>query len=399
MKKILNILKLEVLIRRISLRKYTLFISTFLLMSLIFSGIGFAIQRSIQGLLTEELRHSAVNTAIAAAAFIEADLAPYEALWEKDSYESGSYDAVYYQKMQRILRQIRKETNVAFIYTMKKVSEDTVLYLLDGEDPESAFFSPIGTTEKMDPYQRSVLEGHGAESTGMLHWEGWGEFLTGNAPIRSVDGEVLGFVGVDISTETVIGLMKRVDLLIRLVAVFLILLSTIYTFKILEDRFKAYHEDYLTKLYNRRHHDRQLEMQIRKARKKGGRLSVMMIDVDHFKSINDDHGHEAGDRMLRYVADVIRRNLSITDVCSRIGGDEFNIILPGATLSDAEKVAARILEALEAPQGDLRVSVSIGAAAWQEAMDPAMLSEAADRAMYEAKRAGRNQFQGIEQYL
>lgn len=398
MKRSLKTPRPEFLHRRISARRITLLISTFLLMSLIFSGIGFAIQRSIQQLLTEELRHSALNTAIAASAFIEADLAPYEALWEKDSYETGDYDALYYQKMQTILRDIRKETNVAFIYTMKKAAEEKVMYLLDGEDPESALFSPIGTLEKMDPYQKSVLDGKGPGSTGMLFWEGWGEFITGNAPIRSDDGRILGFVGVDIGTATVTALMSRVDLVIRLVAVLMILLSTLYTYRIVEDRFKAYHEDYLTKLYNRRHHDRQLEMQIRKVRKKGGFLSVMMIDVDHFKNINDDHGHETGDRMLRYVADVIRRNLSITDVCSRIGGDEFNVILPGVSLEETKKAAAGILKELEFQQGDLKVSVSIGAAQWKENMDRSMLTEAADQAMYEAKRAGRNQVYVLEEF-
>ncbi|MFH5836245.1 diguanylate cyclase [Proteiniclasticum sp. C24MP] len=389
---------MEPLFSLLSSRKYTIFLSILLLMMMIFSGIGLVIHRSVQGLLVEELRYTAVNTAVTAASFIEADIEPYVALTEADGYEEGAYDAHYHENMQRIFREIRKETNVAFIYTMKRVSEDTVQYLLDGEDPESDLFSPLGTTEEIDAYQKEVFSGKGTVSTEMLLWEGWGKYITGHAPIKDQNEKVIGFVGVDIGTMTVWNLMRRVDKVITAVAFFIILLVTVYTYKIIEDRSNAYNEDYLTKLYSRRHHDRQLEVHIRKVRRRGGELSVMMIDVDDFKKINDYYGHEAGDRMLKYVAGVIRKNLRKTDISSRIGGDEFNIILPGTSLEDTRKVAARILSELEERQDELKVSVSIGVAKWEESMDSSVLTKTADQAMYKAKESGRNQVQVIQEY-
>ncbi|MBO1266036.1 GGDEF domain-containing protein [Proteiniclasticum sp. SCR006] len=377
-------------------KKHITFLSILLLVTMIFSGIGLIIHRSVQGLLLEELRYTATNTAVTAAAFIEEDISPYVALTQVENYEEGDYDVYYYERMQRIFREIRRGTNVDFIYTMKQLSENTVLYLLDGEDPASDLFSPIGSTEKMDSYQKDVLTDNKIISTDMILWEGWGKYITGHAPIRDQMGRVIGFVGVDIGTMTVRNLMRKVDQVISVVALFIILLVTFYSYKIIEDRSNAYNEDYLTKLYTRRHHDRQLEMHIRKVRKKGGELSVMMIDVDDFKKINDQYGHEAGDRMLRYVAGVIRKNLRKTDISSRIGGDEFNIILPGTSLEDAGEVATRILSELEGGKESVKVSVSIGVAKWEKTMDASILTNIADQAMYKAKESGRNQVQMIQ---
>lgn len=380
----------------ITARKYTTFISVLILVTVIFSSIGLFIHRSIQNLLIEELRYSAENTAVTAASFIEADIAPYEELTRVERYEKGSFDEAYYEKMQNILRDIRKETNIGFIYTMKQVSEDTMMYLLDGEEPSSEHFSPIGEVEKLDAYQKEALSGNGPSSSKMVHWEGWGKFISGNAPIRGEDGQILGLVGVDIGTSTVEALMRRADRIILTVAFLIILIITVSTYKIIEDLSTAYNVDYLTKLYSRRHHDRQLEVHVRRAKKRGSALSIMMIDVDNFKNINDFHGHETGDQMLRYVAEVIRRNLRKTDISSRIGGDEFNIILPGTSLEDTKKVATRILSELEENEEGLKISVSIGAAKWEDTMDSSLLTKTADEAMYKAKESGRNQVQVIQ---
>ena len=386
---------MEPLFSTISSRKQTIFLTILLLVMLVFSGIGILIHRSVQRLLIEDLRYATLNTAVTAASFIGGEIEPYEAFTEAEAYTEGFYDADYYNKMQKIFRKIKIETNLGFIYTMKKVSEDTVMYLLDGEDPESAQFSPLGSTEKMDYYMKEVFSEKRPVSTNLIRWEGWGDYITGLAPIIGKNENIIGFVGVDIGTDTIVMMMDRVDRVILVVAFFMIILVTFYTYKIIEDRSTAYNEDYLTKLYSRRHHDRQLEMHIKKLNRKGGELSIMMIDVDDLKTINDFYGHEAGDKMLKYVAGVIGNNLRKTDISSRIGGDEFNIILPGTSLEDAKKVASRIISDLESRQDDLKVSVSIGVAKWEKSMNSSMLTKTADQAMYKAKQSGRNQVQVV----
>lgn len=386
---------MEPLFSTISSRKYKVFLTILILVTMVFSGIGILIHRSVQRLLIENLSYASLDTAVTAASFIEGEIEPYEAFSEVETYTEGFYDADYYNKMQKIFRKIKEETNLGFIYTMKKVSDETVMYLLDGESPESDQFSPLGSTEKMDSYMKGVLSGKRSVSTQLIRWEGWGDYITGLAPITNRNEIVIGFVGVDIGTETIVKMMDRVDSVIRVVAVFIIILVTFYTYKIIEDRSKAYNEDYLTKLYSRRHHDRQLDMHIRKLNRKGGDLSIMMIDVDDFKTINDFYGHEAGDKMLKYVAGVIKGNLRKTDISSRIGGDEFNIILPGTSLEDTEKVALRIISDLESRKDELKVSVSIGVAKWEKSMDSSILTKIADQAMYKAKESGRNQVQVV----
>lgn len=158
----------------------------------------------------------------------------------------------------------------------------------------------------------------------------------------------------------------------------------------------AYH-DQLTQLPNRRLFNDRLRVAVAQARRSGGRMAVLMVDLDRFKPVNDAFGHGVGDQLLKTVARRMQQCLRESDTLARLGGDEFVVILPqveekGAAFSVAEKIRV----ALEAPfdlPGGYRVSIacSIGIALFPEHGDDGeMLVEAADQAMYEAKAAGRN---------
>lgn len=377
----------------LSARPAYIFGSILLVMTVLFTGMGLLIHASVETMLIDEMSRSALNTAQTAASFIEGDVVPYEALSEAVVDESSTYDETYYEKMQSIFRKIRMDTGVRFIYTMKGVSEHTLLYLLDGEDPTSDEFSPLGSSDRMSIYEERVLNGEGAVRTGLMEWEGWGKYLTGFAPIRGSQGDIIGIVGVDMGLQEIHGLMAKVNYAIFLVTLLMILVVSFYTFRIIQGRTEAYNMDYLTKLSSRRHHDMQLESQVRRMKRRGGELAIMMIDLDNFKKINDQFGHEAGDRMLRHVAEVIRMNLRRSDISSRIGGDEFNIILPDTRIDEAERVAWRIVQEISHSTGGLNVSVSIGVAAWEKNMSAFDVSILADQAMYRSKELGKNQVQ------
>jgi diguanylate cyclase (GGDEF)-like protein/PAS domain S-box-containing protein len=156
--------------------------------------------------------------------------------------------------------------------------------------------------------------------------------------------------------------------------------------------------DPLTGLPNRLLLDETLERAVAAATRSGGPLAVMSVDVDHFKHVNDTHGHLAGDRLLVEVAARLRRAVRTSDTVFRVGGDEFIAILTGiASSREAEALAMRVLDAMLEPVECVDVaapaapSVSIGIAHLQRhgGSAPALLA-AADRALYEAKRAGRN---------
>ncbi|MBI5231687.1 MAG: diguanylate cyclase [Coriobacteriales bacterium] len=161
------------------------------------------------------------------------------------------------------------------------------------------------------------------------------------------------------------------------------------------DRLAA--RDALTGLYNRRAFDERLAEETAHAHRYETALSLIMFDVDRFKDVNDRFGHPAGDAVLSAVADVLQRELRASDVACRYGGDEFAVILPGSTKTEAFAVAEKLREALYSgpivlPEGQsVRVTASLGVAAVGALIvDGPSLLAAADRALYGAKAAGRN---------
>ena len=155
--------------------------------------------------------------------------------------------------------------------------------------------------------------------------------------------------------------------------------------------------DALTGLQNRRWLDAVLPRFIERHARSGRPLSLALVDVDHFKEVNDRHGHAAGDRALAAVADVLRSGLRQTDRIARYGGEEFAILLPDTDLergaATCERLRERVAELAlrDAQERALpRVTISIGIARWSRGLDGAGVLAAADAALYRAKRAGRN---------
>jgi two-component system cell cycle response regulator len=153
--------------------------------------------------------------------------------------------------------------------------------------------------------------------------------------------------------------------------------------------------DPLTGLYNQRYLRRHLGGLTDSGQ--GRHLAVLMVDVDHFKTVNDRYGHPAGDRALRLIADTLRANTRVFDSLARYGGEEFVVVMPGTGAADAEAAAERLRAAVERIEfetsaGNLApLTVSVGVAYTAEtAIDPDMLLQAADTALYDAKRNGRN---------
>ena len=159
--------------------------------------------------------------------------------------------------------------------------------------------------------------------------------------------------------------------------------------------------DVLTGCGNRAHALEALEIELRRAERSGCATAVVMLDLDHFKRINDSHGHLAGDAVLSHVGDVLRRSLRASDVKARYGGEEFLVVLPETSLFSARLVAESLRQTLaQTPVtvGDvaLRVTASLGltvAAAGE--LDVVALIARADSALYAAKRLGRNCVQVI----
>ena len=156
--------------------------------------------------------------------------------------------------------------------------------------------------------------------------------------------------------------------------------------------------DPLTRAYNRRYFERRLLEEFSFARRQGSPLSLLIIDIDHFKRINDHYGHPVGDKVLELVAASIQRTMRPEDVLARYGGEEFIVIARHTTLRNAEVLAERIRRQVSAlsvplPEEPIGVTVSIGAATLSAEAPYSTREElvaAVDSAMYCAKSAGRN---------
>lgn len=151
--------------------------------------------------------------------------------------------------------------------------------------------------------------------------------------------------------------------------------------------------DPLTELPNRRHFDAFLRQELEKVVRYQEPLSLLLLDLDHFKAINDTHGHLQGDEVLRRVANTLAAHIRGADAVARWGGEEFAVLAPKIALSAALELAERLRQAVsetELPQGIPAVTASIGVAEWVSGESAEGLLARVDRALYRAKETGRN---------
>jgi diguanylate cyclase len=156
--------------------------------------------------------------------------------------------------------------------------------------------------------------------------------------------------------------------------------------------------DPLTKIANRKSFDDGLEMAVQESLETSQPLSLMLIDIDHFKTFNDNYGHQTGDQVLRLVAMTLKSNIKGKDLAARYGGEEFVAVLPATDLEGAVRLAENIRRAVQGKELVKRstneklgrITASFGVATYRPDEHPATLIERADRCLYAAKRNGRN---------
>lgn len=156
--------------------------------------------------------------------------------------------------------------------------------------------------------------------------------------------------------------------------------------------------DPLTGLYNRRHFVDVLQAELARAKRTGRPLALLMLDIDHFKRVNDTWGHQAGDRVLQLLAQTVLHSIRLEDLAARVGGEEFAVIMPGLDDTTALQAAERLRGIVEhtpfavdvTTTIDVRISVGIAATNKGTPADMDALISAADAALYRAKQTGRN---------
>lgn len=155
------------------------------------------------------------------------------------------------------------------------------------------------------------------------------------------------------------------------------------------------HTDHLTRLTNRRGLEPLLKQELQRAERYGLPFAVLLADLDHFKEVNDRHGHAIGDQVLREVALRLDHNLRQADTVARWGGEEFLILAPTTDLAQAEQLAERLIEVIrsEPVVGSIPVTISIGVSCYRAGDSLESLLQRADEALYRAKALGRNRLE------
>jgi len=172
--------------------------------------------------------------------------------------------------------------------------------------------------------------------------------------------------------------------------------ATLHLLQLKERERRQAAQDGLTGLDNRRSFDEELRRACARQDRQGGHFALLLLDLDHFKKLNDTYGHPAGDAALRYTARVLKRSIRGADMAARYGGEEFVVVLSATGEDGAAKAAEKIRRALEKEQivfegARIKLTASIGLAVWPDhGASPEALVGAADRALYSAKQGGRN---------
>ncbi len=155
--------------------------------------------------------------------------------------------------------------------------------------------------------------------------------------------------------------------------------------------------DALTGLFNFRHFKTVLQAEMDRSKRSGIPTSLVLLDLDHFKAVNDTHGHEVGNLALRHLADILRNEVRTTDIVCRYGGEEFAMIFPETHLNLAVKVAERIRREIQNnpvpfDDGEIKLTASMGASVYMKTsvLDLDDFVDSVDKFLYEAKQSGRN---------
>jgi diguanylate cyclase (GGDEF)-like protein len=207
-------------------------------------------------------------------------------------------------------------------------------------------------------------------------------------------GRALGALEVRLGAPLGIDDVKIVELLAATAAV------ALHNAHLYQETQRLATTDSLTGLSNYRHFHELLGLEVQRARRMDYPIGFLVMDLDHFKVINDRHGHPVGDRALQQVAEQLRKRLRRTDAIGRVGGEEFAVILPGDGVHEVSVVAEKLRHAVEElppVSGGMAteptaVTLSVGGASLgSDVVDAQLLMSYADHALYEAKRNGRNQ--------
>lgn len=349
----------------------------------------------------EVLRMQVDQVARLAASHIDGDL-------HRLLLDGTADEAALVRAREPLMRMHETWPEAVYVYTMG-VREGMAYFILDtAQDAAFAGRRGLRPSQYMEPYEQreqyrdnwlQLLESGRTYVTPGFQNDDYGTFLSGHAPVFDRNGVVSGFVGVDFDLDYFLATearFRRIEIASGSVALLLsILLGYGYARREHNQQTQLRHhlrrsmQDSLTGLPNRRGAMEAIhqlwigaEHEIHAA---------LLVDIDNFKRINDSHGHQVGDAVLRALADALRNSVRPGDITARLGGDEFLIFARGCDRAGAEQIAQRLIAAVREVQAPVPFTVSVGCGVTRGTLGAFdLLYRHADAALYRAKNDGRD---------
>jgi diguanylate cyclase (GGDEF)-like protein len=330
---------------------------------------------------------AAQSVAMTVALMISEDLDNY-----RDFLNTRDVTSKYYQHMQNYFDKIKNIGNIRFIYTINRLDETHTEFILDAEPIGSPDYSAPGDIEEENRVTLRVFNTGQPAVLEPTH-SPFGILLGSSAPITDENGDVIGVAGVDLDNSVIFSSIQRLFIVIVVMCILLLILIYFLLSKVSHFFLEPMLKDKLTGAYNRRYFEPLLQNSIDIALKTNQDLSVLMLDLDHFKKINDTYGHLFGDIVLAKITGIIRDCLRKEDFIFRYGGEEFVVVLFNLDSAITKSVAERIRLTIESHEIlnekeniPVKVTISIGIADLRKRKIPALeLVTSADKALYTAK--------------
>jgi diguanylate cyclase (GGDEF)-like protein len=302
--------------------------------------------------------------------------------------------------MQNYFASVKNSSNIKFIYTERILDENSTgfitEFILDAEPIGNPNYSPPGSQDLNDDQKEAAkLAVYSSKSSAVFRLtdERWGKLLGAYAPILDRNGDMLGIVGVDIDDSHVYTYLSRLNRALLTIYVFIIGLSLLLLVKFSNVILDPLLKDKLTGAYSKRYLDIFLHKEIAHSVRQRKDVGLLMLDLDHFKRINDTYGHVFGDKVLSTVSEVIKKSIRPDDYFIRYGGEEFAVIIANSNMANVLEIAERIRKAVEntpilneEQNIPVTITISIGVSNFNNlALSAGTLVESADKALYTAK--------------
>jgi diguanylate cyclase (GGDEF)-like protein len=305
--------------------------------------------------------------------------------------ERGKYDAPQYAFLKQMVTSFQKDVELAYAGLFVRPDGYTALPLVNTEgDLSFTPFEPVDTTSL--PVFGMIRTG-----SGTVNLDGhYTEYVAGWQPIE-LDGKPYGLAVVLVDASDVIRTVRQITLTLFVFILLFTMMAGYSAYRFASSFERSALLDGLMGIFNHKHFKQRLEVEVEKSRRHGQQTSLVLIDIDHFKKVNDTYGHQVGDFVLKQMALVVTAQARKTDIVARYGGEEIVVVLPFTGLSGAQQFAERLrLKVQETlfedreEEVELRVTCSIGVARWESGMTMTDLIRHADTALYQSKHGGRN---------